>query len=83
VLSASAPADLGANDLKHLIAATKKAVDQRATAVVATFGLSLDPKAGTCVGDIFRYSLSLLGRIDRVPERLPMAYMNLTRHTRV
>ncbi len=83
MLSACEPADLGANDLKHLFAATKKAVDVRATAVVATSGLSLDPQAGTCVGDIFRYSLSLLARIDRLPEQLPMAYTNLTRHTRV
>jgi nitric oxide reductase NorD protein len=49
------------------------------TVGVTTFCLSLDPKADAYVGDIFGVRWRVLDRIERLPEQLPMVYLNLTR----
>ena len=79
VLTDGEPADIDVNDPQHLIADTKKAVDELSTAGVTTFCLSLDPKADAYVGDIFGARWRVLDRIERLPEQLPMVYLNLTR----
>lgn len=45
----------------------------------ATFCLSLDPKADDYVREIFGQRWRVLDRIERLPEQLPMLYLNLTR----
>jgi len=79
VLTDGEPADIDVADLQHLIADTKKAVAELSTAGVTTFCLSLDPKADVYVGDIFGRNWRVLDRIERLPEQLPMVYLNLTR----
>jgi nitric oxide reductase activation protein len=79
VLTDGEPADIDVNDPQHLIADTKKAVEELSTAGVTSFCLSLDPKADTYVGDIFGARWRVLDRIERLPEQLPMVYLNLTR----
>ena len=79
VLTDGEPADIDVNDPQHLIADAKTAVDELSTAGVTTFCLSLDPKADAYVGDIFGKRWRVLDRIERLPEQLPMVYLNLTR----
>ena len=79
VLTDGEPADIDVSDPQHLIADTKKAVEELSTAGVTTFCLSLDPKADAYVGDIFGRNWRVLDRIERLPEQLPMVYLNLTR----
>ena len=79
VLTDGEPADIDVADPQYLIADTKKAVAERSTAGVTTFCLSLDPKADAYAGDIFGRNWRVLDRIERLPEQLPMVYLNLTR----
>ena len=79
VLTDGEPADIDVKDPQHLIADTKKAVEELSTAGVTTFCLSLDPKADAYVGNIFGVRWRVLDRIERLPEQLPMVYLNLTR----
>ena len=79
VLTDGEPADIDVTDPQHLIADTKKAVEELSTAGIRTFCLSLDPKADAYVGDIFGHNWRVLDRIERLPEQLPMVYLNLTR----
>ena len=79
VLTDGEPADIDVADPQYLIADTKKAIAERSTAGVTTFCLSLDPKADAYVGDIFGRNWRVLDRIERLPEQLPMVYLNLTR----
>ncbi len=79
VLTDGEPADIDVNDRQYLIADSKKAVAELSTAGVTTFCLSLDPKADAYVGDIFGQHWRVLDRIERLPEQLPMVYLNLTR----
>ena len=79
VLTDGEPTDIDVADPQYLIADTKKAVAERSTAGVTTFCLSLDPKADAYAGDIFGRNWRVLDRIERLPEQLPMVYLNLTR----
>jgi len=79
VLTDGEPSDIDVGDPQYLIADTKKAVAELSTAGVTTFCLSLDPKADAYVGDIFGRNWRVLDRIERLPEQLPMVYLNLTR----
>ena len=79
ILTDGEPADIDEGDPLHLIADTKKAVETLSTAGITTFCMSLDPKADEYVGDIFGNNWRVLDRIERLPEQLPMVYLNLTR----
>jgi hypothetical protein len=79
VLTDGEPADIDVSDPQHLIHDTKKAVQELSTAGVTSFCLSLDPKADAYVGDIFGRHWRVLDHIARLPEQLPMIYLNLTR----
>ncbi|PKO35608.1 MAG: hypothetical protein CVU34_01635 [Betaproteobacteria bacterium HGW-Betaproteobacteria-7] len=79
VLTDGEPADIDVSDPQHLIADTKKAVEELAANGVTSFCLSLDPQADSYVGDIFGRNWRVLDRIERLPEQLPMVYLNLTR----
>ena len=79
ILTDGEPADIDEGDPQHLIADTKKAVETLSTAGITTFCMSLDPQADAYVGDIFGNNWRVLDRIERLPEQLPMVYLNLTR----
>lgn len=79
VLTDGAPADIDVADPAQLRADAKKAVEELATDGVTSFCLSLDPQADAYVGEIFASRWRVLDRIERLPEQLPMLYLNLTR----
>ena len=79
VLTDGEPADIDVTDPHYLIADSRKAVEELASQGISTFCLSLDPKADAYVGDIFGQHWRVLDRIERLPEQLPMVYLNLTR----
>ena len=79
LLTDGEPSDIDVTDPDHLRADAKKAVEELATKGVTTFCLSLDPKADDYVHEIFGNRYEVLDRIERLPEKLPMLYMALTK----
>jgi hypothetical protein len=79
LLTDGEPADIDVADPDHLRADAKKAVEELAGKGITTFCLSLDPKADDYVRDIFGNRYEVLDRIERLPEKLPMLYMALTK----
>lgn len=79
LLTDGEPADIDVSDPDYLIADTRQAVESLAAEGISTFCLSLDPNAGRYVGRIFGPHWRVLDRIERLPEQLPMVYLNLTR----
>ena len=80
LLTDGEPADVDVADAEYLHADTKKAVNELSAQGMATFCVSLDPRADDYVRRIFgagRYMV--LDRIERLPERLPGLYLALTR----
>jgi hypothetical protein len=80
VLTDGAPADVDVRDPQHLRHDARKAIEGLARAGVGAFCISLDPEADAYVGRIFganRYAV--VDRIERLPERLPLLYLGLTR----
>jgi Mg-chelatase subunit ChlD len=80
VLTDGAPADIDVRDPQYLRQDARKAVEELARAGIGTFCISLDPAADEYVTRIFganRYAV--VDRIERLPERLPLLYMSLTR----
>ncbi len=79
LLTDGEPADIDVADPEHLRHDAKNAVAELATKGVTTFCLSLDPKADDYVRDIFGSHWQVLDRIERLPEKLPLLYMALTK----
>ncbi|MBL8540184.1 MAG: hypothetical protein JNK68_07415, partial [Betaproteobacteria bacterium] len=58
----------------------KKAVDELGRAGIMTYCMSLDPHADDYVARIFgARNYLVVDHIERLPERLPLLYMGLTR----
>ncbi|CAL1239142.1 nitric oxide reductase activation protein NorD [Candidatus Methylocalor cossyra] len=79
LLSDGEPADIDERNPEYLRFDTKKAVEELATAGVATYCLTLDPAADDYVARIFggnRYTV--LEHVQRLPERLPYLFLSLT-----
>ncbi|KAB2925681.1 MAG: nitric oxide reductase activation protein NorD [Dechloromonas sp.] len=79
LLTDGEPADIDVADPQHLVADTKMAVAELAASGITPFCLSLDPQADAYVDDIFGRQWRVLERIERLPETLPMVYLDLTR----
>ncbi|WP_341744191.1 nitric oxide reductase activation protein NorD [Azonexus hydrophilus] len=79
VLTDGEPADIDVSDPDYLLADARKAVGELAGSGIDSFCLSLDPGADAYVGRIFGRQWRILDRIERLPEQLPMVYLNLTR----
>jgi nitric oxide reductase activation protein len=80
VLTDGAPADVDVRDPQHLRHDARKAIEGLARAGIGAFCISLDPEADAYVARIFganRYAV--VDRIERLPERLPLLYLGLTR----
>lgn len=80
VLTDGEPADIDESDPQYLRHDARQAVEGLARQGIATYCLSLDPLADRYVSSIFggnRYSV--LDRVERLPEKLPMLYLGLTR----
>ncbi len=79
LLTDGEPADIDAEDNQLLHADAKKAVDELSSQGIATFCMSLDPRADDYVRNIFGHRYLVLDRIERLPETLPQLYLQLTR----
>ncbi|HZU77976.1 MAG TPA: hypothetical protein VFA70_14510, partial [Dehalococcoidia bacterium] len=74
------PADNDVRDPQYLRHDAKQAVDELARKGITVYALSLDPHADPYVARIFgARNFTVVDRIERLPERLPLLYMSLTR----
>jgi nitric oxide reductase NorD protein len=80
VITDGEPADNDTRDPQYLRHDAKRAVEELARAGVITYALSLDPHADQYVSRIFGASnFTVLDHVERLPEKLPMLYLGLTR----
>ncbi|MEJ2508894.1 MAG: nitric oxide reductase activation protein NorD [Gammaproteobacteria bacterium] len=80
LVSDGEPADIDERDPQYLRHDTKKAVEELATRGVMTYCLTLDPEADDYVSRIFgANAYTVVDHVQRLPERLPTLFMNLTK----
>ena len=80
VITDGEPADNDVRDPQYLRFDTKRAVEELQRDGIATYALSLDPHADQYVSRIFgAKKFTVLDQVERLPEKLPMLYMGLTR----
>ncbi|HET9122633.1 MAG TPA: nitric oxide reductase activation protein NorD [Acidiferrobacteraceae bacterium] len=80
IITDGEPADNDVRDPQYLRFDTKRAVEELAREGVTTYALSLDPHADQYVSRIFgAKNFTVLDQVERLPEKLPMLYMGLTR----
>ncbi len=80
IITDGEPADNDVRDPQYLRHDTKRAVEELARDGVTTYALSLDPHADQYVSRIFGVkNFTVLDQVERLPEKLPMLYMGLTR----
>ena len=80
IITDGEPADNDVRDPQYLRYDTKRAVEELARDGVTTYALSLDPHADEYVSRIFgAKNFTVLDQVERLPEKLPMLYMGLTR----
>ena len=74
------PADNDVRDPQYLRHDTKRAVEQLLQQGITVYALSLDPHADMYVSRIFGLkNFTVIDKVERLPEKLPMLYMSLTR----
>ncbi len=80
VITDGEPADNDVHDPQYLRFDAKRAVDELTRDGITTYALSLDPHADTYVARIFgAKNYTVLDHVARLPEKLPMLYLGLTR----
>lgn len=80
IITDGEPADNDVRDPQYLRFDAKRAVEELARAGIVTYCLSLDPHADQYVSRIFGVkNFTVLDHVERLPEKLPMLYMGLTR----
>ena len=80
VITDGEPADNDVRDPQYLRFDAKKAVEELTRNGITTYCLSLDPRADQYVSRIFgAKNYMVVDDIQRLPEKLPMLYMGLTR----
>ncbi|MHB8392405.1 MAG: VWA domain-containing protein, partial [Acidobacteriaceae bacterium] len=80
VITDGEPADNDVRDPQYLRFDAKKAVEELARNGIATYCLSLDPRADQYVSRIFgAKNYMVVDHVQRLPEKLPLLYMGLTR----
>ena len=80
LVSDGEPADVDERDPQYLRHDTRKAVEELSSRGILTYCLTLDPQADAYVARIFganRYMV--MDHVQRLPERLPVLFMGLTR----
>lgn len=81
VITDGEPADIDVTDSEYLHWDARKAVEELEATGISSYCLTLDFKAGNYVSRIFgnnRYTI--LDNVERLPERLPELFINLTKH---
>lgn len=80
ILTDGEPADNDVRDPQYLRFDAKRAVEELARDGIVTYAISLDPHADQYVSRIFGIkNFTVLDHVERLPEKLPMLYMGLTR----
>ncbi len=80
IITDGEPADNDVRDPQYLRHDTKRAVEELQRDGITTYALSLDPHADQYVSRIFgAKNFTVLDHVERLPEKLPMLYMGLTR----
>ena len=80
VLTDGEPADNDVRDPQYLRYDAKKAVEDLTRNGIATYCLSLDPRADQYVSRIFgAKNYMVVDHVQRLPEKLPLLYLGLTR----
>jgi len=80
VVTDGEPADNDVRDPQYLRHDTKRAVEQLLQQGITVYALSLDPHADLYVSRIFGVkNFTVIDKVERLPEKLPMLYMSLTR----
>ncbi|MHB1951245.1 MAG: VWA domain-containing protein [Acidiferrobacteraceae bacterium] len=80
IITDGEPADNDVRDPQYLRFDTKRAVEELARDGITTYALSLDPHADQYVSHIFGAKhFTVLDQVERLPEKLPMLYLGLTR----
>ena len=80
VVTDGEPADNDVRDPQYLRMDAKKSVEELARNGITTYCLSLDPGADQYVSRIFgAKNYMVVDHVQRLPEKLPMLYMGLTR----
>ena len=80
VITDGEPADNDVRDPQYLRFDAKKAVEGLTRDGISTYCLSLDPRADQYVSRIFgARNYMVVDHVERLPEKLPMLYMGLTR----
>jgi nitric oxide reductase activation protein len=80
VVTDGEPADVDVRDPQYLRLDAKKAVEELGRSGIMTYCMSLDTHADEYVARIFgAKNYLVVDHVERLPERLPMLYMGLTR----
>ncbi|ARU30823.1 hypothetical protein CAP31_03455 [Sulfuriferula sp. AH1] len=79
ILTDGEPADIDSKDPRLLIEDARIAVRELDQDGIYTYCITLDPKAGDYVGDIFGKHYTVIDHIARLPEQLPKLFMALTK----
>ncbi|MGQ9862197.1 MAG: nitric oxide reductase activation protein NorD [Thiobacillaceae bacterium] len=80
IITDGEPADNDVRDPQYLRYDTKRAVEQLLQQGITVYALSLDPHADLYVSRIFGVkNFTVIDKVERLPEKLPMLYMSLTR----
>jgi nitric oxide reductase activation protein len=80
VVTDGEPADNDVTDPQYLRHDAKAAVEELGRQGITVYALSLDPHADQYVSRIFGLkNFTVIDQVERLPERLPMLYMSLTR----
>ena len=80
VITDGEPADNDVRDPQYLRFDARKAVEELTRNGIATYCLSLDPRADQYVSRIFgAKNYMVVDHVQRLPEKLPLLYMGLTR----
>ena len=80
VITDGEPADNDVRDPQYLRHDTRNAVEALGREGVTVYALSLDPHADLYVSRIFgARNFTVVDKVERLPETLPMLYMSLTR----
>lgn len=80
LVSDGEPADIDERDPQYLRHDTKKAVEELGSRGIITYCLTLDPHADDYVSRIFGANhYTVVDHVQRLPEKLPVLFMGLTR----
>jgi hypothetical protein len=80
VVTDGEPADNDVRDPQYLRHDTRRAVEELGRAGITVYALSLDPHADQYVARVFgANNFTVIDQLERLPEKLPLLYMNLTR----